>query len=85
MEKQEIKKQVNEILNKFSKSLDSLDKKGSLKKDNQDIECIEREKQVREERVNENNEKVNSEFRKIMFKNSLNSDENFIFGEKKKW
>jgi hypothetical protein len=80
--KEEIKKQVKEILQKFSNSLDLLEKQKSATKDDEAIECIGRQEQSRKENQKE---KLDSEFRKIMFKNSPNSEGDLIFGEKKKW
>ncbi len=80
----EIKKQVKELLKNFSNSLNSVESIKSFEQNRGLDECVERVKQFRLEKNKENNLE-NSFFRKIMFKNSPNSEGDLIFGEKKKW
>lgn len=74
-EKQEIKKQAKSIMDSFSKKLSNINKKISES-------LIERDQGEREEiGVVEGNE----EFRKIMFDNAPEKNNDFIIGEKKGW
>ena len=74
-EKEEIRKQVDTILNSFSAKLSKLDKK-------EDIDSsIEREKFERRE-----GEKQDNSFsRETMFKNAPEKNKDFIIAEKKSW
>lgn len=74
-EKQEIQKQAKDIINDFSKKLSKLDKKPKESK-------IERDNGERKETKPE---KCDNEFRRIMFENAPNKNENFIIAEKKQW
>jgi Asp-tRNA(Asn)/Glu-tRNA(Gln) amidotransferase C subunit len=72
-EKEEIKKQVDSILNSFSKKLATL-------KEDAGEQFIERKKCVREEGG------TPAELsRKIMFENAPDKNDDFIIGEKKSW
>jgi Asp-tRNA(Asn)/Glu-tRNA(Gln) amidotransferase C subunit len=73
-DKEEIKKQVDSILQSFSKKLATL-------KDKEDAdELIERPECIREEGGNP--EEMS---RKIMFNNAPDKNDDFIIAEKKKW
>ena len=74
-EKQEIKKQAKDIIEDFSKKLSKIDK-------NPKESTIERNSG---ERIETKSDKQDNEFRKIMFENAPNKNENFILAEKKKW
>jgi len=74
-DKEDIKKQVNSILNTFSKKL------ATLKEDSGE-QFIEREKCIREEEKEENPAELS---KKIMFENAPNKNENSIIAETKKW
>ena len=72
-EKEDVKKQVNSIIDSFSKKLSTI-------KEKIDEQFIEREKFEREEDGNP------SELSKqIMFENAPESNKDFIIAEKKKW
>jgi Asp-tRNA(Asn)/Glu-tRNA(Gln) amidotransferase C subunit len=72
-EKEEVKKQVNSIIDSFSKKLSTI-------KDKIDEQFIEREKFERDEEGNA------SEIKKeIMFQNAPESNKDFIIAEKKRW
>ncbi|MEN7982308.1 MAG: hypothetical protein ABFQ65_02590 [Nanoarchaeota archaeon] len=73
-EKQEIKKQAKKIIDDFSKKLEKISKKTSGY-------LIEREKNQREEKT----QNCGKDFRKIMFENAPNKNEDFIIAEKKRW
>ena len=73
-EKEEIKKQVQDMLNSFSKKLATLKEKTEI--DN----SIERDESVREEGGSPADIS-----RKIMFENAPDKNEDSIIGEKKKW
>jgi len=72
-EREEIKKQVDSILNSFSKKLSTL-------KENVGEQFIEREECTREETGNSL-----SLSKKIMLENAPDKNEDSIIGEKKKW
>lgn len=72
-EKEDIKKQVNEILTSFSKKLSTL-------KEEIGEQFIERENCEREE-----GDDPAELSRKIMFENAPNKNDDFIIAEKKKW
>ena len=74
-EKQENKKQAKNLIEDFSKKLSKIDKKITEP-------TIERKQG---ERIEKSPKKEDSEFRKIMFENAPNKNENFILAEKKKW
>jgi Asp-tRNA(Asn)/Glu-tRNA(Gln) amidotransferase C subunit len=73
-EKEEIRKQVDSILNSFSAKLSKIDGKT-------EESFIERE---RDERL-EDGEQDKSFSREIMFKNAPEKNKDFIIAEKKKW
>ena len=73
-EKEEIKKQVDSILNSFSAKLSKID--GKVEES-----FIEREKCER----GEGGEKDKSFSRETMFKNAPEKNKDFIIAEKKKW
>jgi Asp-tRNA(Asn)/Glu-tRNA(Gln) amidotransferase C subunit len=75
-EKEDIKKEAKRIMDSFSKKLERINKKT-------EEPIIERNKCEREETPNE--EKTDSEFRKIMFENAPNKENDFIIGEKGGW
>ncbi|MEM3405438.1 MAG: hypothetical protein QW117_00470 [Candidatus Pacearchaeota archaeon] len=75
-EKENIKKEAKNIIDKFSKVLDSV---------NENIEdfFIEREKDRRKESESENY--LDLDFRNTFFENAPNKNNNFLIAEKKKW
>ncbi len=73
-EKEDAKKQVDSIIDSFSKKLSTL--KNKIEVDN----SIEREKFEREEGGDKCDISKN-----IMFENAPESNKDFIIGEKKKW
>jgi len=73
-EREEIRKQVNTILNSFSAKLSEI--KGEIKEQSIDRKEFERKE---EEEIDE------SFSREIMFKNAPEKNKDFIIGEKKKW
>jgi len=74
-EKKEIRKEAKELIEVLSKRVDS------LKLDKVDS-GIKRKNCFRKEKGNFNQDK---EFRKRIFKNSPNKNEDFIIAEKKRW
>lgn len=74
-EKESIKKQAKEIMDKFSEKLERIDKKT-------DDSFVEREDF---ERAEEEGKKPDEDFKKRMFENAPNKDGDFIIGEKKGW
>jgi len=74
-EKESIKKQAKEIMDKFSKKLERINNKTG-------DSFVEREDFEREEREGK---KGNLDFRKRMFENAPNKNDDFILGEKKSW
>jgi Asp-tRNA(Asn)/Glu-tRNA(Gln) amidotransferase C subunit len=72
-EREEITKQVNTIIESFSKKLSQI-------KEKVEESVIEREECVREEEG-----KPADISREIMFKNASDKNEDFIIAEKKKW
>jgi len=74
-EKEEIKKQAKEIMEKFSKKLAKVDKKIPEP-------LIEREEFEREEKEGL---ETASDFRERMFENAPQKNKDFIIAEKKKW
>jgi len=74
-EKEEIKRQAKSIIDDFSLKLEKIGKKTNEF-------FIERDKCFREEREPKN---CDVDFRKRMFDNAPNKNENFIIAEKKKW
>lgn len=72
-DKEEIKKQVDSILENFSKKLSEIDK-------NIEESFVERDKFEREE-----GGKLSEMSREIMFENAPDKNKDFIFGEKGKW
>ena len=74
-EKEEIKKQAKEIMDKFSNKLSKVDEKLSEP-------FIEREECEREEGEGKES---NSDFRERMFENAPRKNKDFIIAEKKKW
>jgi len=78
-DKEDVKKQVQGILESFSKKLSQID---------QDTKepIIEREECTREELKNNQGKGDESNFsREKMFKNAPNKSESFIIAERKKW
>ncbi len=75
-EREEIKKQVNTILESFSAKLSEIGK-GEKEEDN----FIERKEFERQE----GKEKDDTFSREIVFKNAPEKNKDFIIGEKKKW
>jgi len=74
-EKESIKKQAKEIMDKFSEKLERLDKKtGDSFVERGDFERIEGE-----------GKKSDADFRKRVFENAPNKNDNFIIAEKKGW
>jgi len=73
-EKEELKKQVDSILNSFSAKLSKIDGKAG-------DSSIEREKFER----TENGEQDKSFSREVMFKNAPEKSKDFIVAERKKW
>jgi len=73
-EKEEIRKQVDTILNSFSAKLSKID--GKIEEN-----LIERKEFERRE----GREQDNSFLREIMFKNAPEKNKDFIVAEKKKW
>jgi len=74
-EKEEIKKQAKGIMDSFSKKLSAI-------KEEVSEPIIEREKFEREEGTGEN---CDDDFRKRMFENAPNKNNDFILTEKKSW
>ncbi len=74
-EKESIKKQAKEIMDKFSEKLGRIEKKTG-------DSFVERENFEREEGAGES---CDGDFRKRMFENAPNKNEDFILGEKKSW
>jgi hypothetical protein len=79
MEQEEIKQlevETKKLLDEFSKAL------SSVKLSEEEEWNVERDEDRREE-----GEGIicEAKFRKIMLENATNKDEDFIFGEKKKW
>lgn len=74
IERDKIKKEAKEILASFSKSINK------VKIGKKDLKA--KEGGFRKEGIGE---KCKEEFRKRMFDNAPNKDENFIIAEKKKW
>ncbi|MDD5700178.1 MAG: hypothetical protein PHH00_03230 [Candidatus Nanoarchaeia archaeon] len=74
-EKEEIRKQAKSIIDDFSKKLSHIDK--AMKKP-----IIERKEYERKEGEGKD---CDNDFRKIMFENAPDKNDDFIFGEKKKW
>ncbi|MEK6761063.1 MAG: hypothetical protein AABX93_04025 [Nanoarchaeota archaeon] len=74
-EKESIKKQAKEIMDKFSEKLERLDKKTG-------DSFVEREDFEREEHEGK---KGDIDFRQRMFENAPNKNDDFILGETKKW
>ena len=75
-EKEDIKKEAKSIMDNFSKKLEKI-------KEKTPEPIIERKECERQE--TKRTEQTNSEFRKIMFENAPNKDDDFILGEKKAW
>ena len=74
-EKESIKKQAKEIMDKFSKKLERINKKTG-------DSFVERDDFEREE---DEGKKPNEDFRKRIFENAPNKNDDFILGEKKSW
>ena len=74
-EKEEIKKQAKGIMDSFSKKLSAI-------KEEVSEPIIEREKFEREEGAGEN---CDYDFRRRVFENAPNKNEDFILTEKKRW
>jgi|TARA_Y100000031_G_C8126369_1_gene340689 Asp-tRNA(Asn)/Glu-tRNA(Gln) amidotransferase C subunit len=74
-EKESIRKQAKEIMDKFSEKISKVDKKISEL-------LIEREEF---ERTESDGKETNLDFRKRMFENAPKKNKDFILTEKKKW
>ena len=74
-EREEIKKQAKDIMDKFSEKLSKIDKKIPEP-------LIEREEF---ERIEEEGKESNYDFRKRLFENAPKKNKDFILTEKKKW
>ncbi len=74
-EKEEIKKQVDSILNSFSAKLSKIDRKTEVDS------FVERKEFERKE----GGEQDKSFSREIMFKNAPDKNKDFIIAERKKW
>ncbi len=72
--REEIKKEAKQILEKFAKSLENVKFKEKAGK-----------KEVGGFREEAEPAKSNEDFRKRIFENAPNSDEDFIIAEKKEW
>lgn len=79
-EKEDIKKQAKEIMDRFSSKLSSLGK--NLKEHEVERAQCEREEQ---EEIEEKESSQNSGFRKAMFENAPNKSDDFIIAEKAGW
>ena len=78
-EKEEIKKQAKDIMDKFSERISKV--KSKIPEP-----LIEREEFERlEEKTPVDSEKSNSDFRKRLFENAPKKNKDFIIAEKKKW
>lgn len=78
-EKEEIKRQAKDIMDKFSEKLSKIDKKIPEP-------LIEREEFERiESNVESDTNSENSDFRKRIFENAPQKNEGFIIAERKKW
>ena len=75
-EREDIKKEAKRIMDSFSKKLEKI-------KDKTSEPIIERPECERGETPRE--ERTDSEFRKIMFENAPNKDDDFIIGERGGW
>jgi predicted Asp-tRNA(Asn)/Glu-tRNA(Gln) amidotransferase subunit C len=74
--KDKIEKQAKEVLDKFAKALEKVEKEG-------DVDFwVEREDFMRPEGEGK---KINPDFKKRFLKNSPNHDDNFIIAEKGAW
>ncbi len=73
MNQEKITQEAKELMDEFSEALDKI----SLEEDI----GIERDDQVRDPKL----EKLDEQFRGIMFDNAPNKDSDFIIAEKKKW
>ena len=74
IKREEVRKQAKEILDKFAKSLESV--KFKEKKGKKELEGFREEAQGL---------KGDEDFRKRMFENAPNKNDDFIIAEKKKW
>ena len=80
-EKESIKKQAKQIMDDFSNTLRGTSKLSIVGKEIEES-LIERKEYDREERKGI---ECDNSFRKIMFENAKNKDEDFLIAEKKKW
>ena len=74
VKREAIKKEAKQILDKFAKTLDKVKIKGKSGK-----------QEVGGFRVEGDGKVADEDFRRIMFKNAPNKDNNSIIAEKKKW
>ena len=81
MDKQEIQKQAKQLLDKFAKSLEVVEKDNSYK--SLDAPLVDRTPSERNE--NSTIKPTNLDFKKRILKNAPNSNEDFIFTEKGSW
>jgi len=77
-EKEEIKKQALDIINSFSKKLESIE---NLPEES----VVEREECYREEECKEVDNKNKKEFKKKLLDNAPKKNKDFVLSEKKKW
>ncbi len=75
-EKEEIRKEAKQILDKFAKALEKVEKEGKEAKE------AGKESGMREEREGE---EPDSDFREIMFENAPRKSKDFILAEKGDW
>lgn len=73
-EKEQIKKEAKQILDKFSKALEKVGNEAEAN--------VERDSDRRKEGIGSQS---NPEFRRIIFENAPRHDEDFIIAEKKTW
>ena len=75
-EKQEVKKQAKEIMDKFASRLEKVESKLREEPLIERVEC---------EREEGRSKECDISFRKIMFENAPQKNKDFIIAEKKKW
>ena len=85
MDKEQIEKQAKQILDKFAKALEKVEKEdaGESYVDREEFERVEGRKAGSE---SEDSEALkNADFKKAMLKNAPEHDEDFVLVEKGKW
>ncbi len=75
MRQEEIKRQAKEIIDKFAAALD----RAGIEEESVSVERKE------DRRVEGEESELDPDFRKIMFENAPETENDFIAGEKKKW